>query len=181
MKKISFTREFFKDWRSIGSVTPSSRFLVKTMIRGVDFKRAEVIVELGPGSGSITLELLKRMKANSKLIVFETSKSFCRELKKIDDSRLLIHNESAVDLEEYLQGYNVDYIISGIPLATLSSRDKDKLLKSSNKVLASKGYFVQFQYSIESLKDLKNIFEKVYIDFTPLNLPPAFVFSCIKK
>ena len=181
MKKTSFFEAFLKNWREVGSITPSSKFLVKKMLETVDFGNTEIIIELGAGSGIITRELLKKMSKGSKLVVFETNKDFYSDLKKIDDARMVVYNQSALKLQEYLNDETIDYIISGIPLATLEKSDKNDLLLLSYKSLKSKGKFIQFQYSLESKKDLEKVFDKVSTDFTPLNIPPAFVFSCLKK
>ncbi len=181
MEKFFFIKEFIKNWREVGAITPSSKFLVKKMLKPIDFKRAKMIVEFGPGSGCITRELLKKMSSNSKLIVFESNSDFYQKLKNINDSRMTIFNESAINLKKRLNEQSPDYIISGIPLTNLLSKDKKNLLLFSYKILASQGRFIQFQYSLESLKLLKNIFNEVSIDFTPLNIPPAFVFSCLKN
>ena len=45
----------------LGSIVPSSRFLIKQLLEPINFGRARVIVEYGPGSGVITAELLRRM------------------------------------------------------------------------------------------------------------------------
>jgi phospholipid N-methyltransferase len=181
MKKYSFFEEFLKNWREVGSITPSSKFLVKKMLETVDFKNTKTILELGAGSGVMTLELLKEMPVDSKLVVFEVNKDFYNALSKISDKRLILHNSSALDLQKYFAEGEVDYIISGIPLATLSASDKKDLLMFSYKALRSSGRYIQFQYSLESKKDLESIFDQVSQDFTPLNIPPAFVFSCFKN
>ena len=45
----------------LGSVIPSSRFLVNDLMAQVDWDRARVVVEYGPGVGTITQHILKRM------------------------------------------------------------------------------------------------------------------------
>ena len=70
MSKKEFFSEFLKQGSNIGSVTPSSKFLVKKMVEHIQFKNAKCIVELGPGTGIITLELLKNMPENSILLAF---------------------------------------------------------------------------------------------------------------
>ncbi len=181
MEELNFFKEFLKNWRSVGSITPSSKFLTNKMLETVDFSKAKLNIELGSGSGIITTQLLKKMSKDSRLIAFETSSDFYKELKKINDDRIEVHNQSALSLEKYFGGGSVDYIISGIPLANLSSSDKKNLLASSYSALRSGGRFIQFQYSLESKKDLEKVFDKVDVNFTPLNIPPAFVFSCLKR
>ena len=50
MDQVIFFREFLKNWREVGSITPSSRFLVEKMIECVDFDGTRTIVELGAGT-----------------------------------------------------------------------------------------------------------------------------------
>jgi len=181
MDKILFIREFFKNWREVGSITPSSPFLVNKMLKRVDFENAKIIVELGPGSGCVTKKILKKMRPDAKLYVFETNKDFCFKLKQIKDAKLIVCNESALNLSKRLGDRVVDYIISGIPLATLQSKNKNSLLAEGYRVLTPRGYYIQFQYSLESYKDLNSVYDKVSLGFTPLNIPPAFVYSCLKR
>ena len=58
MKKIEFLKEGLKNLKTIGSVARSSKYLCKGMIKHVDFKTANVIVELGAGDGVITKHIL---------------------------------------------------------------------------------------------------------------------------
>src|SRR5258708_34824286 len=55
-----FTRNFLKSPAMLGAVVPSSPFLVKDMMSPVDWDRARVLVEYGPGVGPFTKEILKR-------------------------------------------------------------------------------------------------------------------------
>ncbi len=181
MEKILFAKSFLKNWREVGSITPSSRFLAKKMVAGIDFAKANVIVELGPGSGIFTREILRKMKPEAKLILLETNHDFCENLATIDDERLVVACDSAMNMQKYLDGGFADYIVSGIPLANLSRENKDELLRISHNTLRSGGGFSQFQYTLESRKDLKKVFGKVKVRFVPLNVPPAFVYYCLKK
>ncbi len=54
-----FTRNFLKSPAMLGSVIPSSSFLVNDMMSQVDWQRARVLVEYGPGVGTFTREILK--------------------------------------------------------------------------------------------------------------------------
>jgi len=58
---LLFSRNFLKHPRMLGSVIPSSRFLVNRLLRQVDWSRARTIVEYGPGVGTITSHLLRRL------------------------------------------------------------------------------------------------------------------------
>jgi phospholipid N-methyltransferase len=59
---LLFARNFFRHPRMLGSIVPSSRFLIKQLLEPINFGRARVIVEYGPGVGVITAELLRHMR-----------------------------------------------------------------------------------------------------------------------
>jgi phospholipid N-methyltransferase len=178
MEKLKFIKEFLKNWRVVGSVTPSSRFLMNKMIVPVNFERAKIIVELGPGLGGLTKKLLTRMNQESKLLVFEINPDFCRELEKINDARLQIFNTSALGLTDYLKGEKVDYVLSGLPLTNFDDEARSTLLQTVKNVLRPAAIYIQFQYSLGAYKELQSIFNRVSIKFTLLNIPPAFVYQC---
>jgi phospholipid N-methyltransferase len=180
-KKYDFFSEFLKQGKNIGSITPSSKFLVKKMIEPVDFNKAKIIVEFGPGTGVITLEILKRMDQDAKLIVFEINDDFVEQLKEIPDTRMEIINDNAGNIEAHLKKRGIekaDYVISSIPLAMIPKKTEYGILNSVKNVLNPDGALIQFQYSFASLKKLKEVFDDVQIDFTSMNVPPACIFTC---
>ena len=66
----------------VGYVVPSSPFLTRQTARRLDFSRPRVVVELGPGEGCHTREIVKRMDAKSRLILFELDEEFVGHLRK---------------------------------------------------------------------------------------------------
>ena len=65
---LLFARNFFLHPRMLGSIVPSSRFLIRQLLEPVDWAQARVIVEYGPGVGVITSEVLRRMRPDAMLI-----------------------------------------------------------------------------------------------------------------
>ena len=96
MKKIDFFKESIKNIKSVGTITRSSKFLCRGMIKPVNFDQADVIVELGAGDGVITEHILKKMKKDAKLLSFEVNEKFCDQIRKIKDDRLIIVEDSAI-------------------------------------------------------------------------------------
>ena len=72
----------------------------------------------------------------------------------------------------------MDYIISSLPLAVLPIRLKLRIINECKLALGTEGVFIQFQYSLNAKDLLYKKFSSVDITFTPLNLPPAFVYHC---
>ncbi len=82
-----------------------------------------MIVEYGPGVGTITTEILRRMRPDAHLIAIETNETFVKFLKgSLQDPRLHVANESAADVAIILERLNLpqaQYVISGIPLGSM--------------------------------------------------------------
>lgn len=184
MSTKQYIQQFLKKQNKVGSIVPSSRFLAKKMLQNIPFDKVNVAVELGPGTGAFTPFLLNSMKSDATLILIELNEVFYRELvHKIKDPRAIILHGSATDLPELLQSLNLeklDCILSSLPLAILSHELSDRILQASKSVLNEGGYFVQFQYSLQSRKKIFRQFGNLKIGFTPLNFPPAFVYTCTK-
>ena len=184
MPKSSFLKQFFKQKKMVGSIAPSSRFLSAKMLNHLPLKQAKFIVELGPGNGVFTEKILAKMGDDSQLLVIELNEEFHKVLStKITHPNFNLFHDSADQLGVLLQkmgGDKADIIISSLPLANFPIDLRDSLLDIIQTYLKDDGYFVQFQYSLQAKKYIKKRFPNTKINFTPLNLPPAFVYSCQK-
>ena len=180
--KRAFISEFIKERKMVGAIAPSSKFLMRKMLKKIDFSKDLNIVELGPGTGIFTSEILKRMTPNSNLFSFELNTNFYDQLtSKFNDSRIRIINDSAEKMGEYLSKDKIDkadVVISSLPLAVIPEKIKENILNSAVEILTQDGAYIQFQYSLNAKKILQSKFDKIDIQFTPLNLPPAFVYHC---
>ena len=179
---LLFARNFFRHPRMLGSIVPSSRFLIKQLLEPINFGRARVVVEYGPGVGVITAELLRRMRTDAALVVIEMNPDFVSYLRSaFTDKRLQVVEGSAESVDEILRrfGYaRADYIISGIPFSTIPAPSRERILEKTRDVLAPGGAFLVYQFSTRVLSDLKRIFGYVVRRFEPLNVLPAHLFIC---
>lgn len=179
--KLLFFSTFIKYPREIGSVVPSSKFLIEEILKNIDFSTAKHIVEYGSGTGCITIELLKRARPDAKILCFEINKKFCKSLK---DKRLIVINDSAENIKKYLKKFNVgkvDYIVSGLPFSSLKPYEKYIILKEAKNNLRNNGKFVVYQFLSNLRKYIDYYFSKISIKFVPFNLPPCFVYVCEKQ
>jgi len=88
----------------LGSIIPSSRFLVNQVLDPIDWDAAQVIVEYGPGVGTFTAEILRRMHSDATLLVIETNRDFVRFLRQsLPDERLHVVQDSAAQVQAILQ------------------------------------------------------------------------------
>jgi phospholipid N-methyltransferase len=179
---LLFARNFLKHPRMLGSVIPSSRFLIKGLLRQVDWQRARVIVEYGPGVGTITIEILKRLRKDGHLIVFETNADFVEFLRaSLRDPRIHIVHGSAEDVGRVLERLGLesaDYIVSGIPFSTMPPHVRANILYTTREVLRPNGKFLVYQFSPAVGAYLNDIFSEVRKGFEPFNILPAWLFFC---
>lgn len=184
-ERLLFARTFFRHPIMLGSVIPSSRFLIREVLEPIDWGRAHVLVEYGPGVGSITGEILRRMRPDASLIAIETNAEFVRFLRAFfPDPRLRVVEGSAADVGAILRDCGhakATYIISGIPFSTLPAQQREHILWESRAALEPGGAFLVYQFSSRVLADLKRIFGDVERGFEPLNVLPAHLFFCTRS
>jgi len=177
-----FARNFIKHPKMLGSIIPSSRFLVDEVLDRVDWKRAKVVVEYGPGVGNFTAEILRRMPADGTLIAIEMNPEFVEFLRNhLRDARLRVIAGSAADVSRILREHGftgADYIISGIPFSTMPAEVRESVLRATRAALGPEGAFLVYQFSTRVLRDLERVFGPVERRFEPLNILPAQLFVC---
>jgi len=179
---LLFARNFLRHPKMLGSIVPSSRFLIRALLAPIDWSQARVIVEYGPGVGVVTRQILHNMRADAVLIVIETNPEFVAFLRSaIPDVRLKVVEGPADKVVEILRdcGYaGANYIISGIPFSTMAPEVRDRTLRDTQVALAPGGVFLVFQFSTRVLRDLRRNFRDVRRRFEFLNVLPAHLFIC---
>jgi len=182
MKKRQFLLNALKQPLKTGTFLPSQKYLIQKMIAPIDAKRCRCVVEFGAGDGCITRKLRRKLPSDCLLLSFEINKEFLRNKRSFSKDVVFVHDD-VVHLEKYLAQYNVlelDYIVSSLPLTNIPKEKMMQILQIANKYLKKDGLFIQYQYSPASLRSVKQVFFDVDVQFTPLNLPPAFVYVCRK-
>lgn len=170
MKSLHFARQFLRHPKQLGTFTQSSKTLAKRMAEEIDGSLR--VVEFGPGTGPVTVEILNRLPDNGRLTCFEINPDFCRCLERIGDSRLRVINDDARNCERHVD--RLDCIVSGLPLALFSRQEKENILAVASR---SRRY-IQLQYTTALGREIRRYFSDVKVRFVPQNLPPAFVYVC---
>ena len=179
---LLFARNFVMHPYMLGSLIPSSRFLVAQVLEPVDWERARVIVEYGPGVGTFTGEILSRMRADAHLVVIETNRDFVRFLSRsYPDARLHVVHGSAARVRQVLARLGLpaaQYIISGIPLGSMPDSVRAQIVGETRAALAPGGAFLVYQFTARVLPVLQRTFGSVRRSCERRNLPPAQLFVC---
>lgn len=183
MGAFKFFIEGIRRFKEVGTLSRSSKYVGRTMVKYVDFDKARCIVELGAGDGSITNEIMKKMTPDSKLLCFEINDKLCEDLHRQfgNDPRIQIIQDDAKKLGEYIQnaGFDcADAVVSAIPFVIIP---EDDIIIEAHKHLRPGGPYVQLHYSLIARKRYERIFGKAKIDFVLRNVPPAFIHICYKK
>lgn len=150
-------REFFGEFRrhyfTTGSILPSSRALARALTGPLRRRTGPAhILEVGPGTGAVTAEILRLLRPGDRLDVVEINEHFVGVLKKRfavepawqrrQDQVRLIH----APLQE-VPGQGVyDYMISGLPLNNFPVALVREIFKSYLRLLKADGVLSYFEY-----------------------------------
>ncbi|MDM5356441.1 rRNA adenine N-6-methyltransferase family protein [Peribacillus sp. ACCC06369] len=185
MKKFdfSFIYQYIVNPKTVGAILPSSRYLSNKMIKEINFKDAKYIVEYGPGTGVFTEKILALRNQSTIVVLIENNREFYYLLKKKfwNEKNFIVIHGSAEHVQHYLNEYKIpyaDYIISGLPFASLPQNVSNKILSSTLNVLKTGGEFVTFQYTKVKIPLLKKYFSKITLKREYRNIPPAYILRC---
>ncbi|KAF5051978.1 class I SAM-dependent methyltransferase [Anaerotignum sp.] len=178
-----FIKQYVKSPRMVGAIAPSSEKLAYKMVEDINFINASCIIEYGPGTGVFTEKLLNKKKDSTIFIAIEYNADFYKILKERfkHETNFILINDSAENLKKYLNKYNiekVDYIVSGLPFASLPEAMSKKILFNTKDILKVNGEFITFQYSLFKMKLFRMYFNRIKKKKVLLNLPPAYVLKC---
>jgi len=181
LTKVSFLAEYFKKPNTVGAILPSSRYLAQKMVAGIDFDNAKCIVEYGPGTGVFTELILQNRRPGTMVIAFEMNGDFCGmlETRFAGQENFKVINSSAKDIgAELKDGQPADYIVSGLPFASLPSDVSASILQETKKHLSANGLFITFQYTMLKKGLISEYFSNIEVERVLRNVPPAYVLRC---
>ncbi len=181
--KLFFLKQYLRNPFGTGGVAPSGRQLAKLMVSKLAPQPSEIVVELGPGTGAFTRELLAQGVAPANLILVEFNKEFVKFLKR-EFPDLRIVEGAAQDLPKLLNTLglvSVKKVISGIPLRSMKPAECRLITLAVASVLEPGGRFVQFSYFKASPVPKAVVTDAGLVaecaGSAKNNVPPAFVWQ----
>jgi phospholipid N-methyltransferase len=170
-----------------GAVVPSQRFLISKMIAPVPSDYQGQVVELGSGTGALTLRLAARCP-HSRILACEINPVLAQDSESRlaaseFSERVEVIAESAECVLSRLRRegpQRPDFIISGIPLGNLDRESSLALVRSIHRTLAYGGMYIQFQHSIFDRKKIQTTFSRLHTVPVLLNFPPAVIYYARK-
>jgi phospholipid N-methyltransferase len=184
-----FLKEYFKNYREIGSVVPDSRRCLDALLKNVPFDNVNTIIEFGAASGALTREIIRRKKKGAALLAFEKNPVFFAGLqKKLAGEDVFLLNASVFESVAILTGKfgfslsGVDCIVSTLPCSNI---DVNNLLRECVvPLLNPRGVFIQYMHVISLLKGfhLRRILATYFHTILPSvvigNIPPVIIYNC---
>jgi phospholipid N-methyltransferase len=207
-----FWRQFRETYHSTGAVLPSGRALsyaLSRFVRDGDGEAASAagnssprrILEVGPGTGAVTAQIVQDMRPNDQLVLVERNEQFVAwlrgrlaewpEFQLAGDRIKLVH----AAVEELPEDDPFDLIISGLPLNNFAVESVEQIFAKLRTLLARSGTLSFFEYvavrrakSLVSLaadrarlRGISKVFRdvlngnEVRRDLVITNVPPAWV------
>lgn len=197
--RTAFLKEFIKAPHVMAAVSPSSRKLGDAMIRGLDLGRARTIVEFGPGTGTFTRVVLEDIGPEwfegegHRFIAIEYNKTMTDILQR-EHPQVTLVNDSAERIEPIcaergIKPGELDVVISGLGWPSFNDQFRTTTLEATARMLRPGGEFRTFGYHVGLLmrgawhfrKEVRRLFKQVEIGRVVWgNMPPAFVYRCVK-
>ena len=207
---LAFFREFRNRFETTGSILPSSRFLARAMTAplrqhprtGQAGEPSPLrILEIGPGSGAVTSEILPLLKPGDRFDLVEINENFVELLRRRFDtdptwkavsSQAALHN---CPLQDFRAVAPYDVVISGLPFNNFPAELVESLVETSWKLVAPGGTWSFFEYmfvrpircrvsgkkdrerltTIETLLQSRFKQDRFRRDWVYANVPPAWV------
>ncbi len=175
-----FLRGFIKHPVMVGSIIPSSKATIDKMLGPVDWARCKLFVEYGPGVGTFTEHVLRRMAPDATLITIDTNQDFTDYLsRKFTDSRLRAITGSAADVRQIIAdcGFEqADYILSGIPFSTLPPGVGPAIAQATSEAIRPGGAFLVYQFNPKVRDFIAPHFDRIDRGMEWINVPPCQLF-----
>ena len=174
-----FLKEVISNPREVGAGCPSSSYLAQAMAKEIGSKNDGIILELGGGTGVITLALLQQGISSDRLIVIERSPTLVVLLRRqFPNIRVIEGDASQLDKLLGADSGKISAIVSSLPLRSLPKECVFKIKQQINKRLDKDGIFVQFTYDLRLPSSFQEQnFSCKNTQVVWKNLPPARVYT----
>jgi phosphatidylethanolamine/phosphatidyl-N-methylethanolamine N-methyltransferase len=180
---LLFWRQYLRRPLGIGAIAPSSPSLARAMVAALRAKSDDVVVELGPGTGVFTRELVKCGIAGDRLILIEFDPGFAAYLRKAFKGVTVIEGD-ARQLPGILSKLNrgrVPKVLSGLPLRSMKPETRSEIAEAVANSLEPGGTLVQFTYFSAPPLPQTEWFEVERTGMVLANLPPAFIWRYVRR
>jgi len=196
----TFFSQFKEQYFTTGSIAPSSRALGRALCKPLRLCRGpRRILEIGPGTGAVTVEILRCLQSGDHLDIVEINGAFVAHLRSrfANDPQFQPYEKQVrilhMPLQEVDGAGTYDVLISGLPLNNFPMSLVEDIFRCYRRLPKAEGTLSYFEYwAIRDLKMMcvgdaerhrlagltKFLSEQLEqaqfaVDFVPFNVPPA--------
>jgi phospholipid N-methyltransferase len=151
---MAFISQVFRNYRHTGAVAPSSAALAKAMTRSLRTHAApKRMLEVGPGTGPFTREMLKAMRDGDELHIVEINPAFAQRLQdSLVDPFQRRHPQRFVHLYcDAIETAEVegpfDYIVCGLPFNNFPPTLVRSIFRRMIALMREGGELSYFEYA----------------------------------
>ena len=170
--------DYFRDPRAIGAVASSSPHLGAAMAAMIPPGRG-LVVELGPGDGALTREIVRAGVPEAALLLIELGDQFMGPLRREFPGAELVHG-SATGVAAAVGRRPVRAVVSGLPLRSLPEEVTAATARGIHALLRANPGSRYIQFTYDPLRGTPELLAP-YAAFRLLerklvlrNVPPAF-------
>jgi phospholipid N-methyltransferase len=159
----NFLREFRRQFRSTGAILPSTRFLARALVSELRKPRGPArILEVGPGTGSVTKEILRHLHARDRLDLVEINPRFVHLLRDrfSREWEFGFYREQVQVIQSAVEAMSgeglYDFIVSGLPLNNFPVTTVRTIFRAYDRLLKPDGTLTYYEYVL--IRHLKTPF-----------------------
>ena len=150
---VSFFREFRRTFHTTGAILPSGQQLSKATLKPfIDRKKPSRVLEVGPGSGAVTQQIVQHLRKGDVFDIVELNDTFVDILRNrfaTEPSFKQFASQSTVHhlpIQEFVAAEPYDFIMCGLPFNNLPPRIVKDIFIHFTQLLAPGGVLSFCEY-----------------------------------
>lgn len=175
-EEIRFFKGMMQGPKTVGAIVPTSSVTAKRMASVIDVTSGLPVLELGPGTGVITKQILARGVSPENIVSVEYSRDFYERLVEDYAGVNFIHGD-AFDLKTSLGAFadqTFDCVISAVPMLSFPMEARIQLLEDLLSRIPDGRPVVQITYGpVSPIIAKPDRYHIQHFDFIVRNIPPA--------
>jgi phospholipid N-methyltransferase len=186
---VAFLTAVLRSPATVGAVAPSSPQLAARLAAVVPRVGEPVVVELGPGTGSVTTAIESRLAGRGRHVAVEIDPELANYLRaQYAGIEVLIGD--AAELERLFAEHQVtavDAVVSGLPWSLIDTDVQRAIIDATARSLRPGGCFTTFAYvhalSMTQARQFRMLLGEIFLEVLTTrtvwwNLPPAVTYVC---
>jgi phosphatidylethanolamine/phosphatidyl-N-methylethanolamine N-methyltransferase len=186
---VAFLAAVLRSPATVGAVAPSSPQLAARLAAVVPRVGEPVVVELGPGTGSVTTAIEGRLAGRGRHVAVEIDPELANYLRA-QHAGIEVLIGDAAELERLFaehQVTEVDAVVSGLPWSLIDTDAQRAIVDATARSLRSGGCFTTFAYvhalSMTQARQFRMLLGEIFVEVLTTrtvwwNLPPAVTYVC---